>query len=77
MSYLTVSEIAERVRSRVDEKGLTQNEIAGWVEVSQPVVSEALKGHPNQRQTLFRIARHMGFEVESEPLYRFEEVGET
>lgn len=77
MSFLTIEELADRVREHAEKKSVTQSEIADWIGVSQPVVSEALSGHPNQRKTLFRIAREFGFKVEDKPKYEVEPPSES
>ncbi len=73
MTYLPLEEIGERVRDYLEERNLSQYEMADRLGVSQPVVSDALSGKPNQRNTLFRIARELGCGVEEVPHYRFEE----
>jgi len=57
----------------MDEEEITQTEMADRIGVSQPVVSDALKGYPNQKNTLFRLARELGFKVDKNPRYRFED----
>lgn len=71
MKCLPLSEIAEQVRAAVDESRRTQSDIAEELGVSQPAVSGALQGEKRYRQTLFRVARLMGFKVEERPRYRF------
>lgn len=73
MPPLTLSEIGKRVKGKMETDGISQYEMANRLDVSQPVVSDALNGSQNQRKTLFRIARQMGFEISEEPRYRFED----
>lgn len=72
MAYLPLEKIAERVREEMEERHLTQSEIAEHLEVSQPAVSAALNGKSKQRSLLFRLARKLGFTVGETAHYRFE-----
>lgn len=73
MPLLTLSEIGERVKEKMEADGISQYDMADRLEVSQPVVSDALNGSTKQRRTLFRIARKLGFEISEEPRYWFEQ----
>ncbi|PQJ36816.1 hypothetical protein BSZ35_00230 [Salinibacter sp. 10B] len=73
MAYLTLSEIADRVRDRMKEEKITQSDVAERLEISQPAVSRALEGGSRNRSTLLNIARELRFSVDEEPRYLFEE----
>jgi transcriptional regulator with XRE-family HTH domain len=66
-TYATLDELANYVKSEMD---CTQKEMARALDVSQPVVSDALKGRSSQRRTLFRIAGEVGLAVDKTCRYK-------
>ena len=66
--YLSLDEIAKRVKNRMD---CQQKEMAKRLNVKQATVSQALTGQKRQRKTLFRIAKELDCKVDDEPHYFF------
>jgi transcriptional regulator with XRE-family HTH domain len=66
-TYATLDELADYIKSKMD---CTQKEMAQALDVSQPVVSDALKGRSAQRNTLFRIAAEVGLAVDETCHYK-------
>ena len=68
---LTLEDLGQLAREARENRGDSQEKAAAQLKLEQPNVSNAERGHPDAKQTLFRlIALYTDYEVDDTPHYR-------